>query len=127
MADAVDAVDDFLPDVAAFGVSNGAALDAAFERDVRLVHVRAESRNARLNARRIERLPATRASADLFCGGDQFVRHRAEGIVWDEQIKAACSESRQIRQINVTERNVGNFHGARWLARNFCKQIKRAN
>jgi hypothetical protein len=94
VADAVDAVDDFLPDVAAFVVNDGAALDAAFERDVRLVHVRAESRNARLDARRLERRPADGASTfaslrrdksgDLFCGGNQFVRDGAEGIVRDE-------------------------------------------
>src|ERR1035437_6735451 len=84
MADAVNAVDDFLPDVAAFAVSPGPPLDATFERDVRLVHVRAKTWNACLNARGLKRLPAARATTKSLCSGNQFIRHRAERIVGDK-------------------------------------------
>src|SRR5258706_604763 len=50
-ADAVDAVDHFLPDVGAFVVNEGGALDPTFERDFRLAQARPEPRNPRLDAR----------------------------------------------------------------------------
>ena len=141
VADAVDAVDDFLSDVAALVVNDGAAFNAAFERNICLVHVRPVSRNARLNARGLECLPTDRASANRFRGGNQFVRHRTEGIIGDEQIETligrarhsvradgrqwtarptVCSiMARMVHQINFTERGVRKFHRIKRLGRNY--------
>ena len=78
VAEAVDAINDFLPDIAAFVVAHGALFDAAFEWQVRVVHVRAKARDARLDARGFERLPAGGASADGFGSADELVHGGGE-------------------------------------------------
>src|SRR5690348_15005821 len=89
MAEAVDAVDDFLADVTTFVVTHGVPqYGTALERQVGIVHVRAEPRNARLDARGFERLPAASPSADCFGRRNQFVRHGAEGRNGNKKVEA---------------------------------------
>src|SRR5579863_2502996 len=111
LPDAVDAVDDFLADVAALVVHNGAALDAALERDVVLIHVFAIARDAGLDARGLKGRPAGGTATGFFGRGDQFIRDGAEGFVWHVEVEARRAEARMIRKVDLAERGVGNFRG----------------
>ena len=90
VAEAVDAVDDFLADVTAFVVTHGPVFDAAFQRQIGLVHVHAKPRNACLDARGFKRLPATGPSANLFGRRNELVRHLAERGIGDEKVEAGA-------------------------------------
>lgn len=124
MADAVDAVDDFLADVTAFVVADGLGFDAAFERDVGVVHVEAEARDAGFDAGDLEGVPTAGASAEGFCGGDEFIGDGAEGVERDEEVEAAAAEARLVHQIDVAERGIGNFDGGEFGGRNFGKECE---
>ena len=127
MTDAVDPVDYFLADVTTFGVRDGPGFEAAFERDVGLVHVRAKPGNARLDARRLERPPTAWPAALFLYRRCQSVRHCAERIVWYEQVKASRAQPRVVYQINFAHCGVGNFYRGEGLGGNFWEQRQRAD
>ena len=110
-AEAVHAVDDFLADVAAFVVNDGAAFDAAFEGEIGFIHVSAVARDAGFDAGGFEGGPAGGAAPGLFGGGDEFIGHGTQGIVGDEEVEAGGIEAREVDEIQIAKHGVGDFDG----------------
>ena len=77
-----------------------------FGREIRLIHLRAEARQARLEARRLQRAPAAGASAKWLRSGGESVHDRREGIGRREKFEACRAGARAVHAINFPERLV---------------------
>src|SRR5206468_2200859 len=86
--------------------------------------VRAEARDARLDARHFECRPATSTATGRFRGGDEFVCYGGQSDGRDEKVVACRAETRQKHQIDFAWRRVGDLHGVKWSVRNFSEEAK---
>ena len=106
-AEAVDAVDDFLADVAAFVEDDGVAFEAGFEGNDGLVQVGAVAGDGGFDAGGLEGGPAGGAAAEGFGGGDEFVGDGTKGGIGTEQVEAGGAQAGLVREVEVAEGGIG--------------------
>src|ERR1051325_2643293 len=113
VADGADAVEAFLPDIAALGVAHRTSVEAraSLRRKRGFVQVGAKSWNAGFDARDLKGVPAAGASAELTRCGDEFVRDGGEGVRRHEEIEARGAKAREVHHIYLAKRRIGESCG----------------
>ena len=100
--------DDFLTNVTAFGIADGACLDG-FGCEVGFIHVLAKARNACFDTGDFQRLPTTRAAAvGPYCMHQLFPKH-GQRCGRHEDVEPGGWSARASHTIEFTERRV--FYG----------------
>src|SRR5436190_7104730 len=89
MAEGVDAIENFLTDITAFGVTHRLLFDSAFLREIGFIHVDAEAGNSSFDARGFQSIPAARSSTKGFGGGDDLLENAHQRRGGNKQIETA--------------------------------------
>src|ERR1043166_2124034 len=97
---------DFLADVAPFGVADGAGFDASLRGEIAFVHVSAEPRQGSLNPNHLQRLTTAHASACIAGGMEELFGGTGKLSGGNEQIKPNPLPSRVVHAIKLARSRV---------------------